>query len=300
MTPMGSVKSRFRFRLPLHYALVLPATLIVAVTMLYPIAHSLWTSLHDFTLIRPTAYFVGLENYARVLTDPAFWNAMWITVVYVAGSVALQTLMGLAMALLMNRTIKGQGLLRTFLLMPVMLTPVVVGLMWVFMYNPELGIINYMLSRAGVPGKPVWLGNPSLAMISVIVADSWRNTPFLFLMLLAGLQSLPTDPTEAAIVDGATRWQLFRYVTMPLLKPVFLTAVAIRGMDAFREFDLIYILTGGGPSNATEVASIYAYNVGFRHFDIGEASAISYLILIAVLVFGVFFVRAMRNIRLES
>ena len=281
--------------------LVLPATLLLLVTSLFPLGYSLWTSLHYHVLTRPgQTRFVGLDNYLDVLRDPITWHSLQVTGWFVFGAVMLELFLGVTMALLLNRAMRGEGILRSLILLPVMLTPVVVALIWVFMFNPEVGVVNYLMGRLGLPDQIVWLGSPATALLSVILVDAWRNTPFVFMMTLAGLQSLPPEPFEAAIVDGATPWQVFSRVTMPLLKPVLLSVATIRGMDAFREFDLVYVLTGGGPSNVTEVVSVFTYRVAFRYFDIGRASTISFLILGVVMLFGFYFVRGMNRSIYES
>ncbi|MBV9543420.1 MAG: sugar ABC transporter permease [Chloroflexi bacterium] len=178
------------------------------------------------------------------------------------------------------------------------MTPAVVAFMWRFMLHPDMGIINYFLGIAGF-GHPVWLGDPKLALPSIMGVEIWRNTPFMFLVFLAGMQSLPVELFEAAAVDGASFWQQFRRLTLPLLMPLILVAVIIRGMDALREFDTIFIMTGGGPGNSTETIAISTYRYSFRNYDMGLGSAVSYVIFAIVFLFGLYFVRRMNRIRVD-
>ena len=182
------------------------------------------------------------------------------------------------------------GLIRTILILPTMMTPVVVGLIWRFMYNPELGMANYLLSFLGL-GPFNWLGNRHLAMYAVMFADIWQWTPFMALVMLAGLQALPDEPFEAASIDGASGLQMVRYITLPLLRPTMLVAVLIRLMDAFKSFDLIFVLTGGGPGMTTEVLSFHIYRTGFKFFHMGYAAAMSYVMLVIVVLVSQILIR---------
>ena len=200
----------------------------------------------------------------------------------------------------MNREFRGQGVVRTVLMLPLFLTPSVVGLLFVRLYYPGDGLVPLFLSLFGLDHNFPLLGTRSTALPAIILMDVWRTTPFMFLVLLAGLQSLPQEVIEAAQIDGASAWQTLKSVTLPLLMPLILVALTIRGMDAFREFDTFMLLTGGGPGQATEVISMMAYILAFRAYDIGRASAVAWVILILVLGFSIFFVKKLRDMQMES
>jgi multiple sugar transport system permease protein len=195
----------------------------------------------------------------------------------------------MALAVLFNRDFRGNRLVRTLLLIPMMLAPIVAGLIWRFMYNPQIGIVNYLLRLIHVKG-PIWLGDPSVAMPAVVLVDVWQWAPFMFLMLYAGIASLPVDVFEAATVDGASAAQRFFLITLPLLRPIILVAVVIRVIDTLRIFDTIFVLTRGGPANITEVLSIYTYKVGMNFFRIGYATTMSYFLLVIITLVSKLFV----------
>jgi multiple sugar transport system permease protein len=208
--------------------------------------------------------------------------------------------LGLGLALLMYREFPGHGVVRTCLMLPLFLTPSIVALNWVFMFNPRIGVVPWLASFVGAPANFPYLADPSTAMASVIMVEVWRGTPFMFIILLAGLQSLSQEVLEAAAIDGATAWQALLHVKVPLLMPLILVALSIRAMDAFREFDLIFVMTGGGPGQRTEVLSMLAYNMGFKYFDMGRASALAYIILFLVLVISIYFVKKLRDMQVST
>ena len=269
-----------------------PAVLVLALVAVFPFLYSLVLSLHNWNLAdrNATWTFVGLANYVAILThDPFFWSACKVSLIFILGAVVSEMILGLAIALLLNREFRGHGLVRTIIMLPLMTTPVVVGLIWRFMYNPERGMVNYLLSLFGITG-PVWLGWQQTAMPAVIIADIWEWTPFVALIMLAALQALPEDPYEAARIDGASSWQSFLYITIPLITPALVVAGLIRLMDAFKTFDLIYVLTMGGPGSSTQVLSLYTYKYGFKFFRMGYASALSYVMVFFVVVVANIFI----------
>ncbi|MDQ6674571.1 MAG: sugar ABC transporter permease [Chloroflexota bacterium] len=285
--------------IPFHYWAVLPALVATLAVVVVPLVYSFGLSFWHYVLTDPrNVHFDGLTNYAHALSDPTFRNSMWTTVEYGACTVSVELVLGMAFALVVNSLTVGAGLVRTAMLVPVFMTPAVVAFMWRFMLHPDLGIINYFLSLVGL-GHPVWLGDPKLALPSLMAVEVWRNTPFMFLVFLAGMQSLPSELFEAAAVDGASFWQRFRRLTLPLLMPLILVAVIIRGMDALREFDTIFIMTGGGPGNSTETIAISTYRYSFRNYDMGLGSAVSYVIFAIVFLFGIYFVRRMNRTRVD-
>jgi multiple sugar transport system permease protein len=285
--------------IPFHYWAVLPALVATLAVVVVPLIYSFGLSFWHYVLTDPrNVHFDGLTNYAHALSDPTFRNSLWTTVEYGTCTVSVELVLGMAFALVVNSLTVGAGLVRTAMLVPVFMTPAVVAFMWRFMLHPDLGIINYFLSQVGL-GHPVWLGDPKLALPSLMAVEIWRNTPFMFLVFLAGMQSLPSELFEAAAVDGASFWQRFRRLTLPLLMPLILVAVIIRGMDALREFDTIFIMTGGGPGNSTETIAISTYRYSFRNYDMGLGSAVSYVIFAIVFLFGIYFVRRMNRTRVD-
>ena len=283
------------------YLFLAPALIVTVAIMLYPLVFSLWTSFESYQLARPDEReFIGLDNYLWTIQSPNFLNSITVTLVFTVVAVSLEFLLGLALALLVNREFRGQGIVRTILMLPLFLTPSVVGLLFVRLYYPGDGLVPLFLSLFGLDNNFPLLGTRTTALPAIILMDVWRTTPFMFLVLLAGLQSLPQEVIEAAQIDGASAWQILKSITLPLLMPLILVALTIRGMDAFREFDTFMLLTGGGPGQATEVISMMAYILAFRAYDIGRASAVAWVILILVLIFSVFFVRKLRDMQMES
>jgi len=244
---------------------------------IYPLIYSVTISLQRDT---SSGAVWGLGNFTRLFTDNFFWTAMAHTFVYAVAALTCEFLLGLGLALLLNAQIRGRGFFRASLLVPMMLPPVVVGVVWRLMLNPDFGAINGTLKWFGVSTESLtWTASPRLAMLSVIAVDVWQWTPFVFLVLLAGLQAIPQEPYEAALIDGSSRWQTFRHVTLPLLKPAILIVLLLRTMDLLRVFDQIFILTEGGPGFATETISLYIYRTAFRFFDFGYAAAMSFVLL---------------------
>jgi multiple sugar transport system permease protein len=270
-----------------------PAGLLLSAVTLFPIAYVVFLSLQRRSLVDPLHGFVGLENYARLAGDPRFWNALWNTIYFSVTSVALELLLGLAIALLVNGQRRGRAWLYGVILLPWAVPTAVSARIWEWMYNPDIGVLNYLL------GTHVnWLGSPGLALHAAIAMDVWKSTPFVTLLLIAGLQAIPRDLYHAAAVDGASRWLAFRRITLPLLAPVILVAVVFRTIDAFRVFDSIYVLTGGGPANSTETLSVYAYKTLFQSLELGYGSALAASVFVCValatLLYGSILRRALR------
>lgn len=278
---------------------IAPAFLTLVVILIYPLGYSLWLSFHEWTLrgFRKGIPFVGWQNYQDLLSNPDFLNSLKVTFTFVGFAIAIEFVLGMALALLLNHDLRGKGLIRSLILLPMMCTNVVIGLTWRLLYNYEFGLINYFLTQLGL--QPVeWLSKPSVAMPAVIIVDVWNTTSFVALLMLAGLQSLPEEPFEAAKIDGASSWQTFRYLTLPLLRQPILVVLLWRLIDTFRIFDVIYLLTAGGPARATETVSIYVYRYGFQSFNLGYASAASYLMILIMLGIAIILARLMG--RLES
>jgi ABC-type sugar transport system permease subunit len=236
--------------------------------------------------------FIGLENYQEAFRDPRFWGALGHTAFFAVTSVGLELVIGLGLALALNRAFRGRGLVRAAVLIPWAIPTVVSALLWRFMFEGQSGIVNTMLVSLGILREPiVWFIQPVAAWVPVILADVWKTTPFVALLLLAGLQNIDASLYEAARIDGASPWRQFRHVTLPLLKPAILVALIFRTLDAFRVFDLIYALTGGGPGTSTEPIALYTFNALLQNLQFGYGSALS------IIVFGVTFALALLYIK---
>lgn len=270
----------------IHWLFPLPAVLFVVSMMGFPVLYTFWVSLTDWSMASGgEAHFVGLANYAALLKDARFYNSVWLTVYFTVLAVGVETVLGVAIALVLNREFKGKNVAKTLLLLPMVATPVAIGLAWTLFYEPTIGLGNYTLRLLGLPAAN-WLASKSTVIPSLALVDIWEWTPMVTLIVLAGLASLPTDPFEAAEVDGATSWQILRYVTLPLLAPTILIAVILRSIDAFKTFDIIYTMTAGGPGFASETLNIYGYNLAFGYFRFGTASSILVALLALVLGFN--------------
>lgn len=268
--------------------MMLPALIFVAVMVIFPFGYALWLSLLDYR-IGQTLSFVGLGNYKALFSDEQFWNGLRLTFILYAGALVIQLVLGVALGLLLHRLETLKGLIRTVMVSPFMLPPVVVGMMSIVVLDPGMGVANYLLKSAGLPTS-LFLASTDFVIFTVILIDTWQWTPFVALIVLGGLQSLPIRVYEAAAIDGAVGWRQFVYITLPLLGPTILTAAVLRSVDLLRFFDVIYITTQGGPGYASSTLNIYAYRKGFEFSDIGYASALmitlSTIVLGAVLVFA--------------
>ncbi len=237
----------------------------------------------DLASTRPEA-FVGLDNFVRMLRDDRFWHALRIMLVYTVSSVTLQLMIGLALAMALLRPVRGQGVLRVAILLPMILAPVVVGLAWrTLILTPDYGIIDFVVQTLGFGSQP-WLTDPTWALVSVIVIHTWQWTPFAFLVFTATLHALPQEPFEAAMIDGAGAWQRFRDLTLPLLWPTIIVIVIMRTMIALRAFDAIFSATGGGPGTATEILYLYAYRVSFTSLTLGYGAAVATVLLVVTAI----------------
>ncbi|WP_223640865.1 carbohydrate ABC transporter permease [Corallococcus sp. EGB] len=269
------------------YLLVAPAVLVLVVVALYPVLAAVWLSLHRFILVFGERRFTGLENYVYLMGDARFWSALGNTAYFTAVAVAVELLLAVPLALLLNRAFPGRGLLRASVLVPWAIPTVVSARLWAWMFNPDYGLINRLLGGADIN----WLGAPGYALHAAILVDVWKTTPFVALLVLAGLQGIPEDLYKAARVDGASEWRQFRSITLPLLKPALLLALLFRSLDAFRVFDAIYVLTEGGPANTTETLSIYAYKTLMRSGDFGYGSTLAVATFLGVVLLAVVWLR---------
>jgi multiple sugar transport system permease protein len=273
---------------PLHnrrdlLLLVAPTVVYLVVFSVFPLAYSLWISFFDWSQTTRSFTFIGLENYQRLAADPVFWQSIGNTAVLVGAGVTLQVVLGVALALFFDLHLRGMWFVRGVLILPMLLTPVVVGLMWRALLNPEWGMVNWALGELGLP-TPLWLGDPSLALFTLILVDSWQWTPFVMVVVFARLQALPHDVFEAAAVDGAGSRQRLLHVTLPLLAPAIAFAAIFRGIDAFRSFDVVFGLTYGGPGRFTTTMSFYTWETGFHFTRYGYSSALAYVMVIAAVI----------------
>ena len=267
------------------WVMLLPALLVLGLVFIYPIARAFWLSWFTENLgtqLQPV--FSGLSNYQRMIGDGRFWQSLWNTSVFTLFSVVLELLLGLGVALVLNKAFFGRGVVRTVAIIPWALPTAVMGLAWAWIFNDQYGVVNDILLRLGLIDTGInWLGTPTLAMIALIVADVWKTTPFISIILLAGLQSISEDLYEAHRMDGASPWQSFWQITLPLLMPQILIALLFRFAQSFGIFDLVQVMTGGGPAGSTETVSIYIYSTVMRYLDFGYGAAlvvVTFLLLV--------------------
>jgi len=273
-----------------------PAVLIIAVVTAYPFLRSFWISLIGWNLTRPQEGhpFLGLENYRFILTDPLFLDSVRITLIFVIAAVTIEITLAIGIALLLNRPFRGRWLVRMLALLPWAIPSVVNGIMWKWILNPSYGSLNGLLYSLGIIDRYiVWLGSPDLALAMVTIADIWKETPFIMLLFLAALQTIPHELYEAARVDGSSPVQSFFHITLPLIRPTLFVAVALRTIWALKSFDLIYTLTAGGPSNGTAVLGYYTYVKSFVSLQLGRGAAVAYIMTFAVLLLVIFYQRAL-------
>ena len=266
--------------------LALPALFLLTLICFFPLAQNIELSLHSWHLaIGAPKTFVGLANFEHLISSSVFHRVLLNTITFTAISVPLELLAGLGLALLLNRKFKGRDAILAILSLPMLVAPVAVGLVWRWFYALDYGMLNALLGTFGIGGVN-WLGDPSIALLSVIVADAWTMTPFMMLFCFAGLQMVPEERYEIASIDGASGWQKFRYVTLPSIKGILVLGLMIRAIDAFtRLFDLVYVLTGGGPAYTTEVLPIYTFKTGLKFFRIGLGSTLAVLALLITILF---------------
>lgn len=282
--------------------MLLPALLLLVGVFAYPIAQAFWQSLFTQNLgTRLVPEFSGLVNYGRMTQDGRFWQTLWNTTVFTVFSVMFEFLLGLGIALVLNQAFRGRNVVRTIAILPWALPTALIALAWTWIFNDQYGVANDLLQRLGLmDGGINWLGDPTLAMVAVIFADVWKTTPFISILLLAGLQSISNDLYEAHQIDGATAWQSFRQITLPLLMPQIVIALLFRFAQAFGIFDLISVMTGGGPGGATETVSLYIYATVMRYLDFGYGAALVVvtfvLLVLAVAIASFLLARSRANV----
>ncbi len=282
------------------WIMLLPALLLLLLVFAYPIARAFWLSLFTQNLgtkLQPE--FSGLDNYVRMAGDGRFWQSFVTTSIFTTTSVVLELLLGMGIAIVLNQRFLGRSLVRTSAILPWALPTALIGLAWAWIFNDQFGVVNDLLLRLGLIKTGInWLGEPNLARIAVIFADVWKTTPFISILLLAGLQSISPDLYEAHAIDGASPWQSFRQITLPLLMPQILIASLFRFAQAFGVFDLIAVMTNGGPGGATEVVSLYIYSTVMRYLDFGYGAAlvvVTFLLLVAMVAIASFLLNKSRT-----
>ncbi|MEW6455643.1 MAG: sugar ABC transporter permease [Acidobacteriota bacterium] len=276
----------------LGYFLIVPSLIVISIVALFPIIYVVWLSFHKKMLIFNISEFVGLKNYAFLINDERFWNSLFNTVYFTVISVSLEFIFGLAIALLINRKFPGRGIVRAIILIPWAIPTVVSAKIWDWIYNGDFGVLNFVLKYFHIISSSVnWLGDRYFAIHAAIFMDVWKTTPFVALIFIAGLQIIPEDLIKAARVDGANYFYIFKKIILPILKPVIMVILVFRTLDAFRVFDAIYVLTGGGPGNTTETLSIYAYKVLFQTLQFGYGSTISVVIFFSIMSISFLYIR---------
>lgn len=279
------------------YLLTVPGLAALMLVITFPLLFALFTSFYDYTLLTPNhENFIGLENYRETLEEEYLPGSMWVTIKFVLASVMIEFVIGLSVALALNTIDRFKTFYYLILLAPLLINPVVVGLLWRMLLHSELGIVNYVIGLAGI-GPVNWLGNATNAFWTVVLVDIWHQVSFMAILLLAGLSALPREPYEAARMDGASPIVCFFYITLPLLRPVIIVALLLRLIFAIKTFDIIFIMTKGGPGTATDLISYFIYRAAFFGLDIGRASAMSVGLLVIVLALTTYLYRYMRSLR---
>jgi multiple sugar transport system permease protein len=278
---------------------IMPTLFLLIVMNIFPLIYSLFLSFTNYSVIADAApEWVGIQNYQTILSDQRFWGNFATTGRYALVSVALQTIIGFALALLLRSKFKGSGLVTTLILVPMMLSPIIVATFWKLMFNPSVGVFNYLLGYTNINTSPEWLGDPSLALLAIIIVDVWMWSPFVMLLCLAGLSAIPEYLYEAASIDRASAWFQFRRITLPQVMPLLLIAVLFRTIEAFKQFDLVMGLTGGGPGDSTEAVSIRLYKLAFQgQYDTGMSSALAYIVLIVIIAVSNLYIRSLNKAR---
>jgi ABC-type sugar transport system permease subunit len=295
----GRLRDRERW---LAWALIAPSLVVVFALILVPILRAAWMSVHIIDLKRPLigTPFVGLGNYIEILHNKYFWASVGRTFYFMIASILIESILGIAIAQLLNVEFKGRALVRTLILIPWALPITIDAIMWKWIFNPNYGAFNSLLYQLGLISEyRTWLSTPASAMHVVIVADVWKVTPVVILLTLAALQTIPAELYEAAMIDGASRWRSFWSVTFPLLIPTLVIVLVVRTMDAFKVFDIIYIMTSGGPADGTKVIAYYTYIEAFSYLRLGTGAALAYLMTIFIGLMAFAYIMVMKNREVE-
>ncbi|MHB8280159.1 MAG: carbohydrate ABC transporter permease [Candidatus Humimicrobiaceae bacterium] len=280
-------------------SLLLPAVILILFVVAIPMIYSLYLSFTNFTLIKSTGYkFIGINNYITLFKDPIFWRSFANTLIYITIAVNVEFLLGLVIANMMSHVIRGQGILRTIMMMPMMFAPILVGFQFKWVFNDQVGLINNILYS--ITGHPViipWLIQKPLGFIAIIIAEIWMSTPFMVIIFLAGIMSIPQELFEASDVDGASEWHKFRYITIPSISPFIYIAMAIRSLDIAKAYDLVSIITGGGPAHRTELIWTYVYRLAFTSQKFALGSSMSFITVLLSFAFTFYLFRNLLKAR---
>jgi len=275
-------RSGFLARRQKRYRLfIVPALVVVGAVIVFPWTFTVWMSMFDWK-IGSVSHFVGLENYVKLVGNQRFHEAVVHTLYFTVLAVVAPLVLGTAAALIFHREFPFRGVLRSIFTLPMMATPVAVALVWTMMFHPQQGVLNYLLSLIGLPPS-LWVYSPTLVIPSLVLVEIWHWTPLVMLIVLGGLAALPVEPYESARLDGASEWQLFRYITLPLVAPFLVVAAVIRTIDAIKAFDTIFVITQGGPGTASETINLYLYLQAFAFYNIGNASAVVVVFFVIIL-----------------
>ena len=283
----GRTYERKRFAIG-PYLFIAPAVLVMVLGLAYPVVQAVFLSFYDWEIGRQLsdAPYVGLENYRRLAGDPDVRESLWVTLRFGFWTITIEMVLGIALALMLEKPIRGASVFRTIFILPLMISPVVVGLIWRYLFDARIGWINYYLGYLGIEPQ-VWLGDAELAFFAIVFTDIWQWTPFIFIIVIAGLQALPSEVLEASRIDGANWWQQVFLVKLPMIRSILLIALLMRLIDVFRALEVMFIMTGGGPGRSTELLSLHIYNRAFSTQQLGYASAIAVLLIALVTVLSV-------------
>ena len=276
------------------YLLILPCLIVIFGVIIWPVLYSLYISFHKMYMVHPGEFpFIGLKNYSKIFHNPVFWAALGRTFYFTGASVGVSIILGLGIAMVLNQEFRGRAFMRGLIILPWALSSVVNGMMWKWIYNGSYGALNGLLLQLGwIDSYKIWLADPKVAMNLVVMAEIWKETPVGVIFILASLQTIPNPLYEAAKVDGANAWSRFKYITLPLLKPIILLLIVIKSIWAIRDsFDVVYMITRGGPGDSTQVVTYYAYLATFKFLRFGYGAALAYLITLIILIFAVVYVR---------
>jgi len=271
-----------------HIQIVFPAPALIAlfIIIIFPIIYNIYMSFNKWKIGLGSPKFIGLQNYIDAFSDPRFWNGLKVMFYFSGLSLSLEVVLGLLIAVYLNKEFKGSNFVQTLYIFPFAATPVAIALIWRIMLNPQIGALNYFLSLIGLPPS-LWISSTKTVVVSLVLVDVWKWTPMITLIVLAGLKSLSKDPYEAAIIDGANVHQVFYHITLPLIKPVLIAALTLRSLDNLKEFDIIYTITQGGPGIASETLYLYSYKTAFSFFNGGYGSTLIIIVFLLVLMFNV-------------
>ncbi len=283
-TPVKSVKPRIQAGSLTPYMFVTPAIIVMLGGLLYPIFMAFYLSFYDWEIGRPfsDAPAVGMANFIRMIQDEQVWEVLWVTLRFGFWTITIEMVLGIALALLLEKPIRGASFFRTIFILPLMVSPVVVGLIWRYLFDARSGWINYYLTTWFGMEPLVWLGDPQLAFFAIVFTDIWQWTPFIFIIIIAGLQALPSEVVEASEIDGANWWQQIFLVKLPMIQSIIVIALLMRIIDVFRGLEVMLIMTGGGPGRSTELLSLHIYKRAFETQQLGYASAIAVLLILVV------------------